>query len=154
MKINELFNYSLFSINSAVFYFQQRNRFYKNSLIYSSLVGWDCRLRRQHLCGGVSTLHNEYPRYDCNPSNGEGPKLELWGILSTASLSSLSGQIWPGEVLSVRVISMGQKEQLELCINNRNHLTGQTLNGNMWNHLRLHTISFTFKNVTYKFLVY
>ena len=37
--------------------------------------------------------------------------LELWGMQSTPSLSSLSGPLWPGVVASDRVLSMGQIEQ-------------------------------------------
>ena len=36
--------------------------------------------------------------------------LELCGIRSTPSLSSLHGSLWPGVVASNRVLSMGQIE--------------------------------------------
>ena len=36
--------------------------------------------------------------------------LELWGMLSTPSLTSLPGQLWPGVVAPDRVPSMGQIE--------------------------------------------
>ena len=36
--------------------------------------------------------------------------LELLGMQSTPSLSSLPGQLWPGVVASDRILSMGQIE--------------------------------------------
>ena len=36
--------------------------------------------------------------------------LELWGMQSTPSLSSLPGSVWPGMVAPDRVLSMGQIE--------------------------------------------
>ena len=35
---------------------------------------------------------------------------ELWGMWGTPSLSSLPGPLWPGVVVSDRVISIGQIE--------------------------------------------
>ena len=36
--------------------------------------------------------------------------LELWGMWSTPSLSSLPGSLWPGVIIPYRVLSMGQIE--------------------------------------------
>ena len=64
-----------------------------------------CRIRRLHLCRRVRpTLHNECPRYDAKQSNGEFPEmLELRGMLSTPSLLSLPGPLWPGVVAPDKV---------------------------------------------------
>ena len=51
---------------------------------------------------------NEYPGYDTKQSDVEAPvMLELWGMRSIPSLSSLSGPVWPGEVAPDSVRSMG-----------------------------------------------
>ena len=43
---------------------------------------------------------NECPGYDTKQSDGEVPvMLELWGWLSTPSLPSLSGPLWPGVIV-------------------------------------------------------
>ena len=64
-------------------------------------VGWSCRIHRLLLCRGVrhSPPPNECPGYDTKQSDGEVPAmLELWGMWSTPSLSSLPGPLWPGVV--------------------------------------------------------
>ena len=62
------------------------------SISYS--VGWGCRIHRLHLCREVSSI-NECLGYDTK-SDGEAPViLELWGMLNTPSLLSLSGPLWP-----------------------------------------------------------
>ena len=44
--------------------------------------------------------------------------LELWGMQSTHLLLSLPGPLWPGVVVSDRVLSMGQIEpSSELMLN-------------------------------------
>ena len=54
---------------------------------------------------------NECPRYDTKQSDVEAPvMLELWGMLSTPSLPSLTGPLWPGVVAPDRVLSVGQIE--------------------------------------------
>ena len=61
-------------------------------------VGWGCRIHRLLLCWGVRPP-NECPGYDTKQSDGEVPAvLELWGMRSTPSLSSLPGPLWPGVV--------------------------------------------------------
>ena len=52
--------------------------------------GWSCRIHRQLLCRGVRPPIKEYPRYEAKKS----VMLELWGMLSTPSLTSLSGPLW------------------------------------------------------------
>ena len=60
-----------------------------------------CRIHRLLPC-------NESPRYDTKQFDGEVPvMLELWGMLSTSSLLSLSGQLWPGVVPLDRALSIG-----------------------------------------------
>ena len=52
--------------------------------------------------------YTECPGYDTKQSDGEVPAvLELWGIWSTPSLSSLPGPLWPAVVASDRALSMG-----------------------------------------------
>ena len=54
---------------------------------------------------------NECPRYDIKQSDGEVPvMLELWGMQSTPSLLSLPGLLWPGDLATDMVFSMGQIE--------------------------------------------
>ena len=36
--------------------------------------------------------------------------LDLWGMWSTPSLSSIPGSLWPGALVPDRVLSMGQVE--------------------------------------------
>ena len=75
-------------------------------LVYS--VGWGCRILRLSLNRGVRLPNNtECPGYDTKQSDGETPvMLELWGIRSTLSLSSLPGPLWPGVVAFDRVLFM------------------------------------------------
>ena len=48
---------------------------------------------------------------DTKQSDGEVPvMLELQGMRSTSSLSSLSGPLWPGVIIPDKVLSMGQIE--------------------------------------------
>ena len=59
----------------------------------------------------VKTL--QYPKckgYETEPSDGKALVMELWGIWSTLSLPLLLGPLWPGVVVPVRVLSMGQIE--------------------------------------------
>ena len=62
-------------------------------------VGWGCRIHQLLLCRGVRPPPHECPGYDTKQSDGEVPAvLELWGMRSTPSLSSLPGPLWPGVV--------------------------------------------------------
>ena len=57
------------------------------------------------------TPPNKCPRYDTIQSDGEVPViLELWGMQSIPSLSSLPGPLWPRVVAPDRVLLMGQIE--------------------------------------------
>ena len=48
-------------------------------------------------------------------SDGEAPvMLELWGMQSTSSLSSLLVSLWPEVVVPDRVLSMGQIELFDI----------------------------------------
>ena len=59
--------------------------------------------------GEKAPPRNECPGYDTKLSDGEVPvMLELWGMQSTPSLPSLPGPLWPGVVLTDRVLSMDQ----------------------------------------------
>ena len=67
-------------------------------------------------------------RYDTKQSNGEVPgMLKLWGMLSSSSLPSIPGQLWPGVVASDRVLSMSQIELNFVLM----------LNWNVWNRIVL-----------------
>ena len=58
---------------------------------------------------------NECPGYDTKQSDGEASViLELWGMLSTPSLSSLTDPPWSRAVTPDRVLSMGQLELLDI----------------------------------------
>ena len=60
---------------------------------------------------GVRTPPNECPRYDTEQSDGRAPvMLELYGMWSTLSLSSLPGPLWPAVIESDSVLMMGQIE--------------------------------------------
>ena len=62
-------------------------------------VGWGCRIHRFQLCRRVRPLPNECPGCDTKQSDDEIPvMLELWGMRSTPSLSSLSDLLWLGVV--------------------------------------------------------
>ena len=56
----------------------------------------------------TDTILYKCPGYDNKLSDGEVPAmLELWGMRSTPSLSSLPGPFWPGVVAPDRALSMG-----------------------------------------------
>ena len=58
---------------------------------------------------------NMFLLYNIKQYDGEAPvMLELWGILSTPSLPSLPGLLWPGEVAPDRILSMGQIELFDI----------------------------------------
>ena len=65
-------------------------------------VDWGCLIRRLHLC-------NECPGYGTKLSD-EAPVLELWEMLSTPSLSFLTGPLGPRVIIPVRVLYMGEIE--------------------------------------------
>ena len=74
-------------------------------------IGLCCRIHRLHLCRGVRPSPNKCLRYDSKQSNGEVPvMLEIWGIQSTPSLTSLPGPLCPRVVAPDRVLSIGQIE--------------------------------------------
>ena len=50
------------------------------------------------------------PGYNAQPSDGETPVLELWGMCSTPSLPFFPSPLWPGVVAPDRILSMGQIE--------------------------------------------
>ena len=57
------------------------------------------------------TTPNEYPAYDTKQSDGKVPvKLEILGMRSTPSLSSLPGPLWPDVVAHERVPPVDQIE--------------------------------------------
>ena len=45
--------------------------------------------------------------YDTKTSDGAAPVPELFGTLSTSSLSLLPGPLWPRVVVPVSILSMG-----------------------------------------------
>ena len=72
---------------------------------------------------------NKCPGYDTKQSDDEAAvMLELWGMLSTHSLTSLRGPLWSGVVAPDRVLSMGQIE-LDCVL---------TLNWIVWNRTVWH----------------
>ena len=65
------------------------------------------------------TPPNESPGYDTKQSDREASViLELWGMLSSSSLPSLPGPLWPGGVAPDRVLSIGQIERNHALILN------------------------------------
>ena len=130
---NQLFlpNSSRQLINSTNF---KNSTFTWQRLSNHSQVLWPSRLGL-HLCRGVWVPYKEWPswlgmlsdhrlylyrgksppndcpRYDNKQSDGETPlMLELCGMWSTPSLTSLPGTLWLGVVARDRVPSMGQIE--------------------------------------------
>ena len=79
-----------------------------------SLVGWDCRIYRLHLCRGVKLRSYKCPGYNTKLSDAEAWVAELWGMWSTSSLTLLPVLLWPGLVASDRVLYMGQIELLDI----------------------------------------
>ena len=72
-------------------------------------VGWGCTIHWLLLCWEVRHTHNEFPGYDTKEFDGEVPvMLELRGMLSTSSLTSLPGPLESEEAASERVQSMCQ----------------------------------------------
>ena len=75
-----------------------------------SLISWGCRIHRLHLWRGVRPPPNECTGYDKKQSGGEAPvMLEIWRMLSTPSMPSLPGPLWPRVVAS-----MGQIELFDI----------------------------------------
>ena len=71
-------------------------------------VGWDYHIHQLHHCRGIRPpLTNQCSRYDSKLSDREFLALELWEIWSTLSLQLLSGPLWPGVVIPVKVPTMG-----------------------------------------------
>ena len=93
-------------------------------LVFNSIhnyypVGWGFRIHRLHPWGGVN-LHNECPGYDTKQFDDKVLViLELWGMRSNPSLSSLPGPLRPGVVAYDRVLSMDQIELNCLVMLNR-----------------------------------
>ena len=76
-----------------------------------SQAGWGSRIHQLLLFRGVTPLSNECPGYSTKQSDGKAPvMLELLGMQSTPSLSSLPGPLWPKVVAFDKVLSMGQIE--------------------------------------------
>ena len=74
----------------------------RNEITFAQSVGADCTSAEG------KTPPNKCPGYDKKQSDGEVPvMLELWGMRSTPSLSSLWGPLWPGVVAPDRALSMG-----------------------------------------------
>ena len=48
--------------------------------------------------------------YNTKSSDGEAPFWELWGMLSASSLPLFPSPLWPGMVIPVKVLTMGQIE--------------------------------------------
>ena len=70
-----------------------------------------CRIHPLLLCRRERTPSNECSWYDTKQSDGEASVvLELWGMQSTSSLPSLTGQLWLAMVAPDRVLSRGQIE--------------------------------------------
>ena len=64
-----------------------------------------------HLCRGVSPSSNNCAEYDTTQPDGDVlVMLELWGMRSIPSLSSLLVLVWLGVVAPNRVLSIGQIE--------------------------------------------
>ena len=71
-------------------------------------VSWGYRIDRLLFLRRGKTPQRVF-LYGTKPSIGEVPvMLELWGMQSTPSLTSLPGPIWPGLVAPDRVLSVGQ----------------------------------------------
>ena len=75
-------------------------------------VGWGCRIYPLLFCREVRhPSPNECLGYAANQSDGEASvMLLLWRMLSTLSLPSLPGSLWPGVVAPDRFLSIGQIE--------------------------------------------
>ena len=84
--------------------------------MYSSPVGWGCRIHQLHHCRWVRPPPTpECPGYDNKQSNGDAPAmLELREMQKTPSLPSLPGPLWLGVVAPDRALSMGQIEPFDI----------------------------------------
>ena len=51
---------------------------YKSIFIFTSPVGWGCRIRQPHLC--KVPPRNKCLGYDTKPSDGAAPVPELWAM--------------------------------------------------------------------------
>ena len=101
------------------------------SILYSP-ISWDCWICQLYLCKGVR-LPNECSKYDTEPSDGEVPVLELWGMWSTPSLSLFPGPLRTRVVVPIRVPSVGHIELLN------NFLMLLTVSKQMtWDHLTVY----------------
>ena len=72
---------------------------------------WDSRIYQMLLYRGIRPRPMSVQIYDTKQCNGKFQiMLELWGMRSTSSLSSLAGLLWCGVVAPDRVIYMSQTE--------------------------------------------
>ena len=99
------------SLSLYIYIYRERERERERErVIWYRPVSWGCKIQQLHLCK-IRPTTNECPVYDSKQSDGEHPvMLQLWGMWSTPSLSSLLYPLWPGVVTLVRVLSMSQKE--------------------------------------------
>ena len=83
-----------------------------SNLTFYCPVSWGCRIHCFYLYNGVRPhVSNECLGYDTKQYDGEVPiMLELWGIQSIPSITSLPSLLWPGVVSPDRILSMGQIE--------------------------------------------
>ena len=96
--------------------FEQTDKYHKKKLTHThththlpNRLGENCRINRLHLCRGLDTPPQQ--GYDTKQLDGEVPViLELWGIQSTPSLTSLSGPLWLTVVALDSVLSLVQIE--------------------------------------------
>ena len=72
------------------------------------LIGWGCRMRRQHLCRRVRPQPNQYLELDTKPSDDVAPVLELWEMWSALFLLLLPGPLRSVVVVPVRVTRIGR----------------------------------------------
>ena len=82
------------------------------------LVSWGCRIQRLHLCSGVRPHPhaNKCPRYDTKQSDDEVPvMLELWGMWSTSSFSSVPGPLWLA-VLAPDMVPIVEKRKISYFV--------------------------------------
>ena len=72
-----------------------------------TLVGWDCRIHRFHLCREIPHRQQVSCIYDTKPFDSEAQALKLSGIMSTPLLPLTQNG------MADRVRSMGQKEMFD-----------------------------------------
>ena len=123
----------------------EREQFFQDSSNVHCPVSWGCRICQLHLCRCITSLHLSLTSVLDMTQRHIMVRLQSW---STFSLPSLPDLLWPGVVVPVTVISMGQIELFNHVTVCKQIIESLILDSNTWNHL---TVCKQIIKLNYKF---